>query len=196
MSGGRPAGEPSGDSLSARPDASAAPVRFTDDDVRLGYVNGLHGVHGEVKVYLYNPGSFLLEGAQVVTLVDPRGVRSARRVEARPGHGKRILARIEGIDSPEAAVAHQGFELVVPRAQLPKTSRGTWYVRDIIGLPVVTDTGQALGALVDVHDTTGLDVWVVRQGATERWVLALKDNIVSVELGDRIVVRATAVQEL
>lgn len=185
----------------ARPSGDASPVeggagRFADDDVRLGYVNGLHGVHGEVKLYLYNPGSFLLEGPQTLVLVDPRGARYSRRVEARPGHGKRILARVEGIDSPEAAVAHQGWEIVVARAQLPKPSRGSWYVRDLVGLPVYSDDGLLLGALVDVHDTTGLDVWVVRQGQAERWVLALKDNIVSVTLGDRVVVRAAAVQEL
>lgn len=200
---------PSGASGGPRPHAGAeAPVlvvdqatkagaeRFSPSDVRLGYINGLHGVGGEVKVYLYNPGSFLLQGPQQLIVVDAAGHRSERRVEARPGTGKRILARIQGVDTPEAAVSCQGWELVIDRELLPKTGRGTWYVRDLIGLPVHTDAGRYIGALVEVHDTTGLDVWVVREGAAERWVLALKEHIVSVNLGDKIVVTEGSVQEV
>jgi 16S rRNA processing protein RimM len=205
MSAERPSGAASGPRHTASADAPApvaaqAPAagaeRFGPADVRLGYVNGLHGVSGEVKIYLYNPGSFLLQGPQEVTLVDAAGGRSERRVEARPGTGKRILARIQGIDSPEAAVTSQGWELVVSRERLPKTGRGTWYVRDLVGLPVYTDAGRPIGALVDVHDTTGLDVWVIRDGSAERWVLALKEHIVSVTLGDRIVVTEGSVQDV
>ncbi len=194
--GPRPPGGTTAPALADAQLAKAVADRFGAADVRLGYINGLHGVSGEVKIYLYNPGSFLLQGPQQLILVDAAGVRLERRVEARPGTGKRILARIQGVDSPEAAVSCQGWELVIDRERLPKTGRGTWYVRDLIGLPVHTDAGRHIGALAEVHDTTGLDVWVVRDGTAERWVLALKEHVVSVTLGDKIVVTEGSVQEV
>lgn len=191
MSGG-PAEEPSPASAPAGVDDA----RFLADDVRLGQINGVHGISGEVKVFLYNPGSFLMDAARDVVFVAPDGKRQSRRLKLRKGSGKRIIGTLPDCSTPEQAAQWMGFELIVPKAALPKPPADTWYVRDLIGLQVVTDADRALGRISEVHNTTGIDVWVIRQGTTERWVLALRENLVEVRLGERVVVLESAVQEL
>ena len=49
--------------------------RFTPDDVRLGHVNGVFGLRGDVRLYLYNPGSELIGERIDAQLVAPDGSR-------------------------------------------------------------------------------------------------------------------------
>jgi 16S rRNA processing protein RimM len=196
MSGDAPVAPAVGSSAAAQAPSAATDARFLTDDVRLGQINGVHGVSGEVKVFLYNPGSFLMDAAREVILVGEDGRRLSRRLKLRKGSGKRIIGTLPDSADPESAAKWMGFELVVPQAALPKPAADTWYVRDLVGLPVVTDTDRHIGRISEIHNTTGIDVWVIRQGTTERWVLALRENLVQVQLGERVVVVDSAVQEL
>lgn len=197
MSGG-PGAAPAAPKPSGSPPdgADATSGRFLPDDVRLGQINGVHGLAGEVKVFLYNPGSFLMDAPREVTLVAEDGRRLRRTLKLRKGSGKRIIGALPDTTDPDSAARWVGFELVVPPSALPKPGADTWYVRDLVGLPVYTDAERCVGKISEIHNTTGIDVWVVRQGTAECWVLALRENIVTVQLGDRVVVLESAVQEL
>ena len=62
------------------------------DEVRLGRVNGVFGVRGEVRLFLHNRETELFEGVGCnVTLVSPEGERQERLLKSRSGAGKRVL---------------------------------------------------------------------------------------------------------
>lgn len=170
--------------------------RFTPDDVRLGHVNGVFGLRGDVRLYLYNPGSELIGERIDAQLVAPDGSRRNVTVDVRSGSGRRILGIISGVDTPEAARALKDHELVVSQAALPDGDDGEWYHRDLLGTPVSTDTGEALGALADIVAGPGMDTWVVKGGGTEVWVHVRLDDLVEVVPGERIIVRDDAVLRL
>jgi 16S rRNA processing protein RimM len=129
------------------------------------------------------------DGWTAAILVTPDGVRHRVRVQARPGAGRRILGRIEGVDSPEAAAPWVGAELLLPRADLPALEADTWYHHDLIGVPVVTDAGRSLGTVAEIADQGEVDVWICRGGPDgERFIPALRRLLVEVVPGVRIVV--------
>ncbi len=154
--------------------------RFGPDDVRLGHVSGLHGIQGEVKLFLYNPGSDLADDGARVQLVGPDGQRRTVDLRVRPGAGRRILARIAGVQDRDQARALHGWEIVVDRRQLPEPGPGEWYHRDLVGLPVRTVSGRELGAIREIHATGEVDVWVLRGPEGERVMPVLLDRIVQV----------------
>lgn len=65
-----------------------------------------------------------------------------------------------------------------------------YFVRDLDGCEVLTETGESLGLLKDVLPTGANDVFVVRKDEREYLVPALKDVVLKIDLESRrIVVR-------
>lgn len=155
--------------------------RFGPRDVRLGYLSGVHGLRGEVKVFLYNEASDLLDRPGAVVLVGPDGDRRTVHLSLRPGAGRRILGTIDGVTSREGALALKDHELVVDRDELPELDAFTWYHRDLLGLPVRTASGRELGRIAEIHDTGDVDVWLLRGTGRQLVLPALRARILSVQ---------------
>lgn len=165
------------------------------NEVRLGRVSGVFGVSGEVRLFLHNRDTDLFEGEGTdVTLVSPSGARETHRLRSRRGAGKRILGRIAGVSSPEAARRFMEWEIVVAETALPDTAEDEYYQRDLIGLPVVTQDGGSVGKIVEIMEGPVVDCWVIRGPEGEQILPALKDVVVSVDLKHGVVI-ADAIQE-
>lgn len=154
------------------------------EDVVLGEVVGVFGFRGELRLQLYHREGGTLFGREVTgTLVAPDGTRRDVRLTARSGAGKRVLARIAGVDTEDAARALQGYTLVVGRDVLPPPAEGEYYLHDILGLPVRSAAGEPLGTLADVV-AGERDVWVIeRPDGSEAYVLAAPEAVLKVDLG-------------
>lgn len=192
MSGAPPRGRTPASGAARLPDAR----RFREDEVRYGTVTGVFGVRGEARVYLYNPASTLLKKRREVTLVAPSGERRVVSLSIRPGAGKRILGRIDGVSTPEAVEALVDWEICVPKSLLPPTQEGEWYHHELLGLPVRTESGEVLGKLAEIHATGEMDVWVVRSATEEHFVPVLLDLIARVVPGEEIVLTDEPADEL
>src|SRR5204862_455614 len=121
-------------------------------------------------------------------LVSPSGEERPVRILARAGAGKRVLARISGVATPEDAAALHGWHVDIDRAALPPPEPGEHYIHDLVDLPVQDEAGTVLGTLVDVV-TGEHDIWVVGTPTGEAYLVASRENLLAVE-PDRIVVRA------
>lgn len=167
-----------------------------NDRVELGQIVGVFSYRGEVRVHLHNREGDALSQERPVILVGPEGEERKARMHVRSGAGKRILGRIKGIITEEAARELQGWVILMERADMPETEDGTYYVHDLLDLPVEDDQGKALGTLIEVVPGPQ-DVWVIDpgEGVSEPLMLiAVAANIVSVDIkARRIVVRAEAV---
>jgi len=170
-------------------DRSGDPTSGTrsKDEVVLGRVNGVFGIRGELRLFLHNPNSDLLAGGAQVILRTKQG-RKAVRLTSRPGAGKRILGQIEGINTPEAARALMGADILYPKSRLPDLEEDTYYHHELIGVPVRTESGEKLGQLREIISSGDVDLWVVRGPAGEAYIPAVGDEIISVSPGVEIVV--------
>ncbi len=169
---------------------------FGPEDVRLGHITGVFGLRGEVRVYLHNPDTELFDAPRPVVFVSATGARQQLRMGLRPGAGRRILGRIEGVNDVAAAERFVGCELVVTPAALPPLPDGEWYHAQLLGCAVETDAGRALGTLRSILDNGAFDTWEVDGPSGRWWVHARLDDIVLVEPGARIVVRDAAPMQL
>ena len=143
--------------------------------VSVGRVGRPHGVQGAFFVEAaseaeerFAPGATLLAGGQEVKVV-----------ERKHGAGGRLVLRL---DRP----VPRGTELAVPRDALPDPGEDTYYVFQLVGLPVVEEGGAELGRVVDVMPGVANDALELDSGL----VLPLvEDCVLEVDLdGGRIVV--------
>ncbi len=153
-----------------------------DRGVCIARITGVFGLEGEVRLWLWNPHSdFLFKEPRKVELRSPNGECRSVVVKARPGAGKRVLGRIEGVDDRERARAFMGWELFVSRAELPDPGHHAWYVDDLIGSRVSTSGDRDLGELVHVHQGAPVDVWEMRGPSGTTFFPVLSEYLIKVD---------------
>ena len=159
------------------------------EEVILGHITGVFGLKGELRVFLHNRESDLLHTPRRVMLEQEGRPRRPAMLQIRPGAGRRIIGRIDGVRTPEAAEALVGARIFFPKAELPDLEEDTYYHHQLIGLPVRTASGELLGHIHEISSTTEIDIWVVHSpDGEEIFIPATEDEIVSVTIGEGIVV--------
>jgi 16S rRNA processing protein RimM len=116
--------------------------------IEFGRVAGSYGVRGWMKVVVDDPE---LLAAQPAWWLDG----AERRVEATKIHSGTVLAKLEGIGSPEAARKFKGKAVRIPR---PDPGEGRYYWSDLVGLEVVNAQGVVLGVVKGMFSNGAHDV--------------------------------------
>lgn len=175
--------------MSSRRLRPAQAAAIAKDEVRIGHIAGVFGLAGELRLFLYNPDTVLFDGdGAAAILVDEVGARQDTTIRARPGAGKRILGRVSGVQTLEAAHALIGVEIVLAESALPETDSGEYYHHQLIGLPVKSASGEVLGRLTAIHPGPDTDVWVVSGPDGQSMIPAMRSLVLAVDLEEGITV--------
>ncbi|OLC15611.1 MAG: 16S rRNA processing protein RimM [Chloroflexi bacterium] len=153
--------------------------------IRVGQVTGAYGTEGAVKVIpLTDFDDRFSTGAAV--LLDG----CERKVEwSRPGQPG-LVVKLGGIDNRTMAELFRGRYLEVPDDARRALGKGRYYHHQVVGLPVLTGSGQPLGTIAEVLERPANDVWVSRDGTVEHLIPATRDAVIEVNLEARRVVVA------
>ncbi len=153
----------------------------TDRPVTLAVVIGAHGVAGEVRLKVFaedlkpyksfNQGAFTLKSARVGS--------------------NGTIARFAEIVDRNAAEAMRGTELTVPRSTLPPLAEGEYYHADILGLPVMTDTGDAVGIVVAIDNFGAGDVLEIERPDKKRFMVPMRVEAVPEWDDARLIITAS-----
>ena len=150
----------------------------------VGRILGAHGLRGEVKVESYTdfdsrftPGQQLLLGEELFL---------TEIAASRPHKGIFLLSFAEITDRAAAQSLHNQW-LYIPEEAAMKLDEDSFWVHEIIGLSVQTETHNRLGEVVDVLFTGANEVYVIRPARgvnrdRELLIPALADVIRAVDL--------------
>lgn len=131
--------------------------------VTLAAIAGAHGVAGEVRLKLFGEGVAALAAHK--TFNDGALTLLKVREDGKGG----AIARLAESTSRAHAERLRGTVLSVPREALPPLGEGEFYHADLIGLPVVTDTGEAVGTVMAIENFGATDlVEIVRDPVPEK----------------------------
>jgi 16S rRNA processing protein RimM len=152
------------------------------DEVSLGWIVGVFGTSGEVRLHMHNRESDLLREGRSLVLVDAEGQRSQAHIRSRSGAGGRVLGTIDGVADREGARAAMGREMILAKVDLPETEADVYYHYQLVGLSVRLEGGDVVGVLTEVQDAGPVDLWIVQGEEGEYFVPALATLIVQVDL--------------
>jgi 16S rRNA processing protein RimM len=97
-----------------------------------------------------------------------------------------VLIKLRDVSTRTDAEKLRGQTLYVPDDEAVVLDEGTYFWHQIIGLDVRTIDGEALGRIVEILPTGSNDVYVVRSGAGELLIPAIKDVVRNVDLDQRV----------
>ena len=155
-----------------------------DKPVTLAAIAGAHGVTGEVRLKLFGEGFATLKrhksfNAGALTL-------KSLRDDSKGG----AVARFAELADRTAAEQLRGTQLTVPRSELPPLDEGEYYHADLIGLPAISDAGDAIGSVVAVENFGAGDVLEIERPDGKRFMVPMTDAAVPEWNSERVVVSA------
>ncbi len=138
-------------------------------------IRAAHGVRGELKLDLLSEEPGRLRTLSTVFLLSPQEeVLGRRRLSVRPKEEQ--IARLEGVDSREAAEALKAHFLSVPREEALPLGEGRYFVDDLIGLSVEAEDGQVLGSIREVLPYAPNDILVIRRPGKKDLLLPVQNE--------------------
>ena len=145
-----------------------------DAPVTLAVITGAHGVTGEVRLKLFAN--------------DLSGYRSFNGGSLTVKSLRNGIARFAEVPDRNAAERLRGTELTVPRSALPPLEEGEYYHTDLLGLPVVSTTGDPLGIVIAIDDFGAGDVIEVERPDKKRFMVPMNPQAVPEWNDERLVV--------
>jgi 16S rRNA processing protein RimM len=163
-----------------------APV--LNDPVVVGRLTSSYGVRGWIKVHSFTDPMENFLGYQQLYL-QQQGQWRPLAVEEGKLHGKGVVVKLRGVDTPEQARLYSGVDVAIDASELPPLEADEFYWHQLEGLRVLVGTAmesaQLLGRVDHLLETGANDVLVVTpcEGSIdgrERLIPYLPDDVVKV----------------
>ncbi len=151
---------------------------------QVGAIVSTHGIKGEVKVF--------------PTTDDPEKFRRLKKVIVKTDKEEReleifsarffknmVIVQFKEWDSINEAEKYKGATLWITRQEAVPLEENEYYQADLIGLQVIEESGEILGALTEIFSTGANDVYeVTLEDGRKALLPAIKDCIKDVNLKD------------
>lgn len=156
----------------------------SDRPVTLAAVIGAHGIAGEVrlKIFADDLASYKSFNNGALTLKSLRAGSNG------------AIARFAEVSDRSAAEALRGTQLTVPRSALAPLEDGEYYHVDLLGLPAVSDAGDALGKVVAIDNYGAGDVLEIERPDGKRFMVPMQPEAVPEWDAERLVIHAAYVE--
>lgn len=149
--------------------------------IEVGKIVNVRGVRGEVKI---NP---FLDDTQAFREFDFLYIKEKQvKILGVKFVKNNPILLLEGVDSVEKAEALRNTSVYVDEEMLPELSENEYYIKDILGLEVVTLEGETLGKITDVFKTGSNDVYEVQMESGKKFLIpAISQVIKEININDK-----------
>ena len=147
------------------------------DYLELGQIVNVKGLKGEVRVNSFTEKSDRFETLEEV-LVKSKDKMQKYKIE-KVGYAKnQVILKFEGINTIEEAENLRNSYILVNKNDLEELPEGVYYIADLIGLEVYTESGEYLGIVDDIFQTGSNDVYVVKNDLGQSKLLPGIDEVI------------------
>jgi 16S rRNA processing protein RimM len=161
----------------------------------VGHINKAHGTKGELFVWpltdhpesTFAPGVILYLGDETGSEPDP--ARPSLVVEAARPFRRGFLVRFPGVLDRTQAEALHGRYLLRPRSELEDLEDGEVFYHQLVGMKVVTVSGEEVGEVVEVYELRPADLLEVRGPRGTHHIPFLRSIVREIDVeGGRLVI--------
>jgi 16S rRNA processing protein RimM len=144
--------------------------------VALGRIGKAHGLQGAFRVWPYADDTARFARLEKVVLTNgPRSVNA--RVCSVQAAGGFVIMRTDAIITPEDVRAWLGGDLEIDESDRIEPEAGRYFHDQLIGLTVVTVSGETVGTIAAILDMPANDVYVCCDGDREYLIPAVDEFV-------------------
>jgi len=156
-------------------------VEKLPDWVSIGYINGAHGIRGEVKVLPLTDNPHRLALLDEISLVSPDNKRQNYQIESTRVHQRYILLKLKDVETRNDAEALKGYSIEIDQKSCLELPVDYYYHFELIGLRVESTQNEYIGTITSILEMPANDVYVVCNEEREYLIPAIKDVIKHVD---------------
>lgn len=154
--------------------------------VVIGKLRRPHGIHGDMLFEIMTDYPERIVNGKRVFIGEEFSEKII--VDAR-NHHVGLIVHLEGYDTPEDCGDLRNKMVYVPITELPELPAGEVYHHDLIGMSVVTATGELIGVLLEIMETGANDVLIVRDADGNETLLPdIESVVLAVNLEEKQIV--------
>ncbi|MDR0951977.1 MAG: ribosome maturation factor RimM [Oscillospiraceae bacterium] len=140
-----------------------------------GKIVNTHGIRGELRIEPWVDSAEFLGGFSRLFIDGAPYKLLGSRV-----HKSFLLASLEGVDDINRAMVLKGKTVYIDKSEA-KLPEGGFFLEDIIGASVVTESGDELGKLAEILPAPAANVYIVR-GDREILIPAVPEFILKTDV--------------
>lgn len=157
------------------------------DKIVIGKIVNVVGLKGEVKVYSYAEEPDRFERLEKIFLGTEEKNTEYAVTKVRY-KGDMVILTLDGVSDRNAAEALKGLMVLMDEADLEELPEGVYYIKDLIGMKVVSDSGVELGTLKDINTNTAQRVYeVARPGKPDILIPGVDEFILDTDMDNRVI---------
>lgn len=151
----------------------------SEDYLAIARFTAPHGVHGDLRAEVLTDFPDRFEGTRQVYVGEEHRLMEVQRAVV---ERRRVLLKLGGVDTREAAQQLVGHYVYVPEAEAVHLPPGWYFWHQILGMRVQSTDGVELGSVAEVLQTGSNDVYVVRGQGKEILLPATQDVVRSIDV--------------
>ena len=145
--------------------------------LELGQIVNVKGLKGEVKVNSFTDDNTKFERIPKVFLKRKENL-TEYEIE-KVGYAKnQVIIKFKGVNTVEEAETLRNSYIVVDREIFGELPEGVYYIADLIGLDVYTESNEYLGKVDDIFSTGSNDVYLVKDELGKQKLLPGIDEVI------------------
>lgn len=154
----------------------------------VGQIVNTFGVKGMLKVKPFTDDANRFEELKKVYICKKEKLEEVE-IEEVKYHKDMVLLKVKGIEDMNEAEKVKGLYLKIDRKNAKKLPKDTYFIADLLGLEVYSDTGELLGKVDDIFRTGANDVYVVKNENGKQLLLpGIPDVIKEIDLEKGIII--------
>lgn len=155
----------------------------------IGQIVNTFGIKGFVKVNPFTDDLERFEELDSVFVVKNKELIEMK-IEEIKYHKNLVLIKFKGIEDINMAEKYKGCYIKIKREATRKLPKDTYFIADLIGLPVYEENGNLLGKLDDIYNNKSHDIYVVKDELGKQILLpSTKEVIKQIDIeNEKIVV--------
>lgn len=151
----------------------------------IGKIVNTQGIKGEVRVIPTTDDINRFKDLKEI-YISSRKNMDLYEIQSVRFHKQFVLLKFKGIDNMNEAELLKNCEVKISKDLAIPCEKDEYYISDLYGMEVITDTDENIGIIEDIIFTGANDVYVVKKGDSEILIPAIKQCILDVNIEEKI----------
>ena len=157
-------------------------IKEMQEYFEIGQIVNTFGVKGFVKVKPFTDDLERFEELESILVIKNKDMIEMK-IEEVKYQKNMVLLKLEGIDDMTMAEKYKGCYIKIHRKDARELEEGTYFIADILGSDVYTDTGDYLGKVDDIYNSGAQDIYVVKDELGKQILLpSIKEVILDIDI--------------